>query len=218
VQADLFVGESRPYPTGSYYGGGAYGGYSSIQQMQIGVTLSVTPLINPDGLVVMDIHQTIENTKENVEIANVGAVPVTSRKEAMAKVAVRDRDTIMLGGLIDNTSRKSSSGVPLLMDIPVLGALFRSSSSQANRGELIVLIRPTVLPTPEIAALTAKAEKDRMPDVRQAEEEVAAEDAKRLEIADRERAKAQQYSPEEPKSSKRKSKDSKGNFSDFPLD
>ena len=55
VEANLFVGESRPYPTASYYGGGAYGGYSSIQQLQIGVTLSVTPLINPDGLVVMDI-------------------------------------------------------------------------------------------------------------------------------------------------------------------
>ena len=45
--ASLFVGESRPYPTSSYYGGGAYGGYSSIQQLQIGVSLDVTPLINP---------------------------------------------------------------------------------------------------------------------------------------------------------------------------
>ena len=53
--ANIFVGTTRPYPTSSYYGGGAYGGYSSIQQLQIGVTLQVTPLINPDGLVVMDI-------------------------------------------------------------------------------------------------------------------------------------------------------------------
>ena len=83
--AHLFVGESRPYPTSSYYGGGAYGGYSSIQQLQIGVTLDVTPLINPDGLVVMDIHQKIDSFEGNVTIQNVGDVPVTSPKEPQPK-------------------------------------------------------------------------------------------------------------------------------------
>src|SRR5206468_5704996 len=68
VQAQLFVGQSRPYPTGSYYGGGSFGGYSSIQQLSIGVTLDVTPLINPDGLVVMDIHQTIEDVVPGADI------------------------------------------------------------------------------------------------------------------------------------------------------
>ena len=169
VEANLFVGESRPYPTSSYYGGGAYGGYSSIQQLQIGVTLSVTPLINPDGLVVMDIHQTIENVKGSVNIANVGDVPITSRKEAMAKVAVRDHDTVMVGGLIDNLSTKSSSGMPYLMNIPLIGFLFRSDSSQSQRGELVILMRPTVLPTPEIAAITARVEKDKLPGIRGAE-------------------------------------------------
>ena len=70
--ANLFVGESRPYPTSSYYGGGAYGGYSSIQQLQIGVTLEVTPLINPDGLVVMDIHRRSTASTGNVTIAECG--------------------------------------------------------------------------------------------------------------------------------------------------
>ena len=62
--AYIFVGESRPYPTSAYYGGGAYGGYSSIQQLQIGVTLEVTPLINPDGLLVMDIHEKTDSFEE----------------------------------------------------------------------------------------------------------------------------------------------------------
>jgi general secretion pathway protein D len=117
----------------------------------------------------MDIHQTIENVKGSVNIANVGDVPITSRKEAMAKVAVRDRDTVMVGGLIDNLSTKSSSGMPYLMNIPLIGFLFRSDSSQSQRGELIILMRPTVLPTPEVAAITARAEKDKLPGVRQAE-------------------------------------------------
>jgi general secretion pathway protein D len=186
VQAQLFVGESRPYPSGSYYGGASFGGYAQIQQLQIGVTLDVTPLINPDGLVVMDIHQTIENYAGFTEINGVGQVPNTTRKEASAKVAVRDRDTIMLGGLIETDKSKSGSGVPFLMDIPLLGYLFRSSSTSETRKELIVLIRPTVLPTPEIAALTAKAEKDRMPGVRRAEKEILEEEAARLKQADKE--------------------------------
>ncbi|MRR52820.1 MAG: hypothetical protein EG825_18270, partial [Rhodocyclaceae bacterium] len=172
VPANLFVGELRPFPTGSYYGGGAYGGYSSIQQIQIGVTLAVTPLINPDGLVVMDIMQQIDSVSGTVTIANVGDVPITSSKSAGAKVAVRDRDTIMLGGLIENSRTTSNSGVPWLKDVPLLGPLFRASNKNETRNELIVLIRPTVLPTPEIAALTATAEQDRMPGATAAEQEV----------------------------------------------
>jgi general secretion pathway protein D len=184
-QASLFVGESRPYPTGSYYGGGSYGGYSSIQQMQIGVSIDVTPLINVDGLVVMDIHQKIDSVAGTVNIANVGDVPITSSKEAQASVAVRDHDTIMLGGLIETDKNKSKSGVPLLMDVPLLGYLFRSSTASETRNELIVLIRPTVLPTPEVAALTATAEKNKMPGVHSTEREFQAEDAKRLKQANK---------------------------------
>ena len=176
VPATLFVGESRPYPQGSYYGGGAFGGYSTIQQLQIGVTLSVTPLINPDGLVVMDISQQITSFEGNVTIANVGDVPITSEKDASAKVAVRDHDTIMLGGLIDTDKNANNSGVPLLKDIPLLGYLFRSSHNDETRNELIVLIRPTVLPTPEVASLAARSEKDKMPGVRRYEKEVQREE------------------------------------------
>ncbi len=216
VEANLFVGESRPYPTGSYYGGGAYGGYSSIQQLQIGVTLTVTPLINPDGLVVMDIHQTIENVKGSVNIANVGDVPITSRKEAMAKVAVRDRDTIMVGGLIDNLSTKSSSGLPWLMDIPLIGTLFKATSSQNQRGELVILMRPTVLPTPEVAAITANVEKEKLPGIRMAERSFAEQEEMFQQAADYDqessRPGADGSSP-----AKRKPKEPKGNFSDYPL-
>jgi general secretion pathway protein D len=192
--AHLFVGESRPYPTSSYYGGGAYGGYSSIQQLNIGVTLDVTPLINPDGLVVLEIQNQIDSFAGNVTIQNVGDVPVTASKQAAAKVSVRDHDTIILGGLIETDRNKSYSGVPFLMDIPLLGYLFRSTSTDNVRKELIVLIRPTVLPTPEIAALTATAEKNRMPGVRAAEKELRDDATQRLKKA----AKADEAAPFDP--------------------
>jgi general secretion pathway protein D len=180
VPADLFVGQTRPYPTTSYYGGGAFGGYSSIQQLQIGVTLSVLPLINPDGLVVMDIRQRIQAYDGDVEIQNVGKVPITSEKEASAKVAVRDGETIILGGFISNSKNKTASGVPILKDIPVLGALFRSTSENDQRSELVVLIRPTVLPTPLDAARFADEERARMPATRQFESDVKDSEQKML--------------------------------------
>ena len=183
VPATLFVGEQRPYPTSSYYGGGAFGGYASIQQLQIGVTIEVTPLINPDGLVVMDIHTKIDSFEGNVTIQNVGDVPVTSSKDATAKVAVRDRDTIMLGGLIQTQKTDNNSGIPLLKDIPLLGFLFRTSSYDNSRQELIVLIRPTVLPTPEVAALAARSENAKMPGVREMQSETEREETKRLRNA-----------------------------------
>jgi general secretion pathway protein D len=186
VPASIFVDESRPYPQGSYYGGGSFGGYSTIQQLQIGVTLEVTPLINPDGLVVMDIHQKIDSFTGNVTIQGVGDVPVTSEKDASAKVAVRDHDTIMLGGLIETDKNDNNSGVPLLKDIPLLGYLFRSSHVDETRSELIVLIRPTVLPTPDVAALAAAAEKKKMPAVRHMEDEVQREEDHDLRLLNRE--------------------------------
>ena len=179
------MGETTPYPTGSYYGGGAYGGYSSIQQMQVGVTLDVTPLINPDGLVVMQISQQIDSISGSVAIANIGNVPITSSKSASTTVAVRDHDTIILGGLIETTKNDNHSGVPVLMDIPLLGYLFRSSSKTDARSELIVLIRPTVLPTPEVAALAARAEKNKMPGVREAEHEIQTDENRMLRKFDK---------------------------------
>jgi type II secretory pathway component GspD/PulD (secretin) len=142
------------------------------------VSIDVTPLINPDGLVVMDLHTKIDSVSGTVTIANVGDVPITSSKEAQAKVAVRDHDTIMLGGLINTTKDFSKSGVPYLMDIPLLGALFRSTSRDSSRDELIILIRPTVLPTPEVAALAARSERNNMPGIREATQEFMSEEKK----------------------------------------
>ena len=186
VPASIFVGQSRPYPTSSYYGGGAYGSYSSIQQLQIGVSLDVTPLINPDGLVVMDIHQKIDAFEGNVTIQGVGDVPITSEKEAQAKVAVRDHDTIMLGGLIETDKNNNKSGVPFLMNIPLIGYLFRATHSDETRSELVVLIRPTVLPTPEVAALAASAERKKLPGIRATENEISAEESLRVLQAEKE--------------------------------
>ena len=90
------------------------------------------------------------------------------------------------------------SGVPVLMDLPWVGGLFRAKGNDNNKVELIILIRPTVLPTPETAALVAANEKDKLPGVRQAEMEIREEnrkDQQRIEKELRDKMKSNQESP-----------------------
>ncbi|MGI8965624.1 MAG: type II secretion system protein GspD, partial [Limisphaerales bacterium] len=88
VEASLFIGDTVPYVTGTYFGGGFSGGPSSqYQQREVGIRLNVLPLINPDGLVVMDIQQDIEQLGTPVSIPSAGDVPTTTKRQAAAKVA-----------------------------------------------------------------------------------------------------------------------------------
>lgn len=179
VPAILFNGKTIPYITGSYYGGYNGGlGSSQYTQKEVGISLEVLPLINPDGLVVMDIRQNIEEEAGFIKI-DQNDVPITSKRQAEAKVAVKDRETIILGGFIRSSKSRNSSGVPILKDIPGLGALFRSTTHSGDQDELIVLIRPTVLPTPEIASKFASEERNRLSGVKQGERDLRIEEEER---------------------------------------
>jgi general secretion pathway protein D len=179
VPADLFIGNTVPYVTGTYNYGYGSGPSSQYTQLEVGIHLQVLPLINPDGLVVMDIQADVEQLGPGVQIAGVGSVPTTTKRQAGAKVAVRDGETIILGGFISDSRTVSDSGVPYLKDIPVLGNLFKSRSTQNLRTELIMLMRPTVLPTPAAAALVATTERNKLSGVKQAELEIRQEEEAR---------------------------------------
>lgn len=169
--ANIFSGGTTPYVTGSVSGVG-FGTQQQIQQLQIGISMSVLPLITSDGLVVLDINQTIEGENGTVQIDANLKVPKTVRHTAQAKVAVHDGETIILGGLIRTAKTRSVTGVPVLKDIPGLGALFRSTSENPTRKELMVLIRPTVLATPKSASLAAQAERAQSSSIRAVERSV----------------------------------------------
>ncbi len=183
-QATLFIGETVPYVTGTYFGGINASASSQYQQLAVGISLNVLPLINPDGLVILEIAQNIEQIGGSVKIDN-NEVPRTTRRQAQTKVAVNNGDTIVLGGFISSTKDRSQSGVPVLKDIPLLGALFRSKSEKLSRSELMVLIRPTVLPTPAAAAQYTSAERNSLPGVRQAEYEFMKDELARRDKLDK---------------------------------
>jgi general secretion pathway protein D len=207
--AQFFVGQTIPYVTSTYNSGVANYGGNSYSQMSVGVELDVTPFINPDGLVVMDIQQEIDDVVPGAG-QNVGggvSVPETDKRTLSSEIAVKTGDTVMLGGFIKNQKSTSKSGVPFLMDIPLLGNLFSSRSDNKNRTELIVLMRPTVLRTPELAAAQALKEKERLPgvsaalteEVRTEHELVEAEkkaELKRAEAAQKAEQKQQRSQPQ----------------------
>ena len=179
--AQFFVGSTVPYVTGTYYNGGYNGGNSSqYNQLSVGVELDVTPFINPDGLVVMDINQEIDDISGETTIDG-NAVPTTDKRTLSSEIAVRNGDTVMLGGFIRSDKSKSRSGVPFLQDIPILGNLFTSRQDTKNRQELIVMMRPTVLKTPEIAAANTIKEEQRLPGISAASEENATSENKLTE-------------------------------------
>ena len=172
VEAELFIGNTVPYVTGTMNYGYSTGPSVNYQQMEVGIRLRVLPLINVDGLVVMDIDQEIEQLGPSVAIPGAGNVPTTTKRDAGTKVEVMSGETIILGGFISASRSLDHSGVPWLMNIPVLGNLFRSSAAQNTRTELVVLMRPTVLRTPEIAAKVATEQRNKMAAVKQAEMEI----------------------------------------------
>jgi general secretion pathway protein D len=183
-EASLFVGQTRPYITGYTAGGGYYGNYSQYQQLQIGINLSILPFISSDGSVVMDINQTVQGIQGFASI-NGNDVPITSDKTATAYVHVRDHETVMLGGYMDSSMSSTHEGVPWLKDIPLLGALFKTHKNNKSRTETLLLIRPTILKTPEEAALATAKMRDSMPGMRRGfaeEDKLVREEAQKLKL------------------------------------
>ncbi len=169
------LGQRVPFASGGYTSGYTTGTtYNSVEYLDIGIRLFVTPYVTPEGYIVMEITQTANDRGQDV-IINENPTPTVGQREAQAILSVRDGDTIMLGGYIRQTKEKSRSGVPILKDIPLLGGLFRSKTNESERTEMIILLRATVLETPEEAALVASQERESIDGIREMEEDFEAE-------------------------------------------
>lgn len=122
---------------------------NSIEFRETGVILEVTPNVSSSGNVILEIAQEVSNVAESVDEGVL--TPTISQRKVNTVVSVRSGETIILGGLISNLKSRSKSGVPVLSDIPVLGSLFGGRQIKSTRKELILLLTPTVLHSPEDA-------------------------------------------------------------------
>jgi len=118
---------------------------NTIQYEDIGIILNVTPHINPDGLVTMDVSPEISSTTgSTVPISETVDAEVFAKRSAQSRVAVRDGQTIVIGGLIEDRKTETVRKVPFLGDIPVVGALFRRTKTDKVKTELLIFLTPHV--------------------------------------------------------------------------
>jgi general secretion pathway protein D len=153
-EAQINVGDQIPVTTtffqpGAGSGiGGAPTTTGSVQFRDTGVILNVVPRVNPGGLVFMEISQ---------EVSSPGDVdPFSGNREIQRRtinteIAIQSGDTIIMGGLIQEQTTVSKTGVPGLSAIPIIGNLFGSRKNEVQRNELILMLTPTVISSSEEA-------------------------------------------------------------------
>ncbi|QBG87153.1 type II secretion system protein GspD [Xanthomonas oryzae] len=161
AEATLNVGSRIPINSTSINTGlGSDSSFSSVQYIDTGVILKVRPRVTKDGMVFLDIVQEISTpgarpdacTAATTTTVNSAACNVDiNTRRVKTEAAVQSGDTIMLAGLIDDSTTDGSSGVPMLSKLPVVGALFGRKTRDTRRREVIVLITPSIVRNPQEA-------------------------------------------------------------------
>ena len=157
-EAKILVGESVPFKTGSEQinnttatGNNNNSFYNNdfvqIERKDIGVELKVTPRINQEGVLTLEIEQKVESINESANVGGeTGAADIiTNKREIKTTALVKDDGVLVLGGLIRDEMETSDSGVPYLSKIPFLGRLFQGTSKRAVKKNLMVFIHPRIL-------------------------------------------------------------------------
>jgi general secretion pathway protein D len=128
---------------GALGGLGGLGG-GTIPRGDVGTRIRITPHINESDEIRLDIDEEISEVGAAIANSNVGAVPINKRT-AKTKVVVRDQQTVVIGGLMKDSVSTSQTKVPLLGDIPVIGQLFRKTSSTKTKTNLLLFLTPYIV-------------------------------------------------------------------------
>jgi general secretion pathway protein D len=147
-EAKIIVGSNVPFITGQFTNTGNTGTtspFQTIERKDVGITLRIKPQIGEGGTVRMNIFQESSSLSNTVAPGTTNAGPSTDKRSIESSVVVDDGQIIVLGGLIQDKFTENNSKVPLLGDIPGVGALFRSQSRTKTRTNLMVFLRPMVM-------------------------------------------------------------------------
>lgn len=116
---------------------------NSVQYVNTGVVLEVTPRVNTSGLVTLDIDQSVSEANATTT-SNINSPTITQRR-VVTSVIVKDGETVALGGLILDNQTNGRQGIPVLSDIPIVGNLFGTTTKNVGRTELLVLLTPRIV-------------------------------------------------------------------------
>jgi general secretion pathway protein D len=158
-EATIMVGENDPFITSSQITADGQV-INNIQYQAIGIILDVTPHINGQGLVTLDVYPEISsNTGRTVPLNQFASSPIFAQRYAQSRVAIRDGQTIVIGGLMQDQINKSIDKIPFLGDIPLLGLLFQHSNEEKVKTELLIFLTPHVALQPEELKAMTDSEK-----------------------------------------------------------
>jgi len=139
-EAFFIVGQEVPIITGTTTGANNSNPFTTVERQEVGIKLKVTPQINEGDAVQLLIEQEVSS------VSGATSVDISiNKREIKTTVIVDDGGTIVLGGLIDEDIQESVSKVPLLGDIPILGNLFKSTSTSKRKRNLMVFLKPTIV-------------------------------------------------------------------------
>ena len=146
-EAKIVVGSNVPFITGQFTntGTGTTSPFQTIERKDVGITLKIRPQIGENGTVRMTIFQESSSLSTDTAPGTTNAGPTTLKRSIESTIVVDDGQIIVLGGLIEDNYISNRSKVPLLGDIPYLGALFRSESRTRKKTNLMVFLRPVVM-------------------------------------------------------------------------
>ncbi|MEQ8249169.1 MAG: type II secretion system secretin GspD [Alphaproteobacteria bacterium] len=122
---------------------------NTVQYRPTGVSLEVTPQVNASGMVTLRLSQAVSDVR--VTTSSTINSPTIQNRSLLSTVSVRSGDTVLLGGLIRETAGDGRTGIPLLHELPIVGNLFGRTAETTQRTELVILIRPIIISTPEEA-------------------------------------------------------------------
>lgn len=168
-KATISSGQKIPYTSSTLTSTSLSGGTvnqqagitANITYQDVLLKLEVLPLINSNKDVTLVIVQTNNNVLGEQDFGGGNVAPIISAQELTTTVTVPSGGTVVLGGLIVERMETDQSGIPFLMRIPVLGYIFKQTSRQVRRQELLVLLQPTVVETEEDQIAASREERNR---------------------------------------------------------
>ncbi len=118
---------------------------SSVERRDVGITLKITPQITEGDYVKLNLYQEISSVKDESENITISVVPTTTKRATKTSVVVRDRQTVVISGLMQEEEEESTLKTPLLGDIPVVGWLFKHKGSTRKKTNLLVFVTPHIV-------------------------------------------------------------------------
>jgi general secretion pathway protein D len=160
------VGENRPFQTRSTtdVSGGTF---ESFEYRDVGKTLKITPHVTEDRLVRMQINLEVTAIDQAATLTTSSTLPVTLKRTVDTTVIVEDEQTVVIGGLIDDSTTVNENKVPVLGNIPLLGWLFKNKSEENIKTNLYIFITPRVIKNPEEAARIYEGKKENIDTIKE---------------------------------------------------